>query len=158
MTILPAQRRRELAVPVGNVLQAAWHAEGTRRYRAEIGITGKLAWAPAGTDADLLPGDAVLPKQQVKPLGHTDGTTWSATDGSSVAGAVVKSVPAADALAAPWQLLRALKAGGGGVLDKVTFIQLVDTDGGLPPAKPPIKAGEEASTAFRANYLFYRAR
>ena len=47
--------------------------------------------------------------------------------------------------------------GGPGVFDGVTFIQRVNTVGGLPPAEDGAFVGEEARVPYAADDYFYRA-
>jgi hypothetical protein len=79
---------------------------------------------------------------------HYKGPVWEAADGSTAAGVVQQHANAPDAKAVPWLLL------------KVTYIQRVDTEGGLAPADGCDKAhaGAEASADYQATYYFYGPR
>ena len=61
-----------------------------------------------------------------------------------------------DASAIPWLLLVAVSTEGPGVLDGVTYIQRVNTTGGLAPAVPGTFVGQEADVPYTAEYYFYR--
>jgi len=91
---------------------------------------------------------------------HYKGPVWEALDGSKVGGQVLQRANAPDAAAVPWLLLKATSHEGTGTFAHVTFIQRVDTVGGLPPAAECDQphAGAEASAAYHATYFFYVSR
>ena len=77
------------------------------------------------------------------------------TPGSAVVGAVQKRyTPDPDSI--PWLLLGAVSADGPGIFHRVTYIQRVNTVGGLAPDYPGT-AGEVARVPYTADYYFYRA-
>ncbi len=86
---------------------------------------------------------------------HYVGPTWETISGSFVKGAVEKKVTV-EASAVQWLLLKATESGGPGVLNGVTYIQRVNTAGGLAPADPGVTIGEEARIPYTADYYFYR--
>jgi Protein of unknown function (DUF3455) len=53
-------------------------------------------------------------------------------------------------------LLGAVKSDGPGIFDGVTYIQRVNTVGGIAPADPGDFLGEEARVPYTADYFFYR--
>lgn len=69
--------------------------------------------------------------------------------GARVAGETV------GATAIPWLLLRKVTAEGPGVLGRTTYVQRVNTTGGLAPAAPPTQVGEEARVPYTADYYFF---
>ena len=71
--------------------------------------------------------------------------------GAKVAGVTV------DATAIPWLLLRAVSADGPGIFARTTYIQRVNTVGGLAPSTPGTAVGQEADVPYTAEYFFYRA-
>jgi len=59
--------------------------------------------------------------------GYRSGMTWVAKDGSRVTAEEVKSVPAPEKHAPPWQLLKVTAHEGKGRLNLVEWIQRIDT-------------------------------
>ena len=56
----------------------------------------------------------------------------------------------------PWLLLRAASTEGPGIFNGVTYIQRLNTTGGLAPAEPGAFVGEVARVPSAADYVFYR--
>jgi hypothetical protein len=54
-------------------------------------------------------------------------------------------------------LLGAVSSEGPGIVHRVTYIQRVNTVGGLAPADPGDVPGEVARVPYTAEYFFYRA-
>jgi len=60
--------------------------------------------------------------------------------------------------AIPWLLLAAASRSGEGILSRVTSIQRIHTEGGLPPNANTCDAsanGKESRSAYSADYYFY---
>jgi hypothetical protein len=87
---------------------------------------------------------------------HYAGPTWESQSGSLVVGAVVPPRVTVDTNAIPWLQLRAVRTEGHGILEHTTYIQRVNTTGGLMPATPPTQPGQEARVPYTAEYFFYR--
>jgi len=86
---------------------------------------------------------------------HYGGPTWESISGSKVRASVVdRSFPDPDAI--PWLLLKASASEGPGIFDGVTFIQRLNTVGGLAPADSGDFVGEEVEVPYTAEYYFYR--
>jgi Protein of unknown function (DUF3455) len=62
-----------------------------------------------------------------------------------------------DPTAIPWLLLQTVSTEGPGIFDRVTYIQRVNTSGGLPPTDPGPFIGAEEEVPYTAEYYFYRA-
>jgi hypothetical protein len=137
-----------LRVEAGNKVVAHGYATGVQIYR----WTG-TAWAFVAPEAVLYHdagGNGELAT-------HFAGPTWESESGSTVVGAVVdRCTPDPDAI--PWLLLRAVSSEGPGIFHRVTFIQRVNTTGGLAPAEPGDEVGEVAEVPYTAEYYFYRAQ
>jgi len=85
---------------------------------------------------------------------HYAGPTWESRSGSKVMGAVLeRCTPDSDAI--PWLLLAAVFNDGPGVFARVTFIQRVNTVGGIAPSNPGDFPGETARVPYVAEYFFY---
>ena len=57
----------------------------------------------------------------------------------------------------PWLLLEATASDGPGIFSRVTYIQRVNTVGGLAPSTPGTVVGEVREIPYMAEYFFYRA-
>jgi endothelin-converting enzyme/putative endopeptidase len=91
---------------------------------------------------------------------HYKGPVWEAADGSKVGGQAKQRADAPDASAVPWLLLKASSHEGSGTFARVTYVQRVDTKGGLAPATgcDQSHVGAEASADYEATYFFYGPR
>ena len=146
-----------IQVPDGNVPFLLGYATGTQNYTCQASSTSKTkyAWifvAPSATLFDTS-GNAII--------SHFGGPTWQANDGSTVVGAVLGRVTVSpDAI--PWLLLSAastaLGPDGGDRLTDTTYIQRVNTTGGLAPARgcTAKTIGATANVPYTADYYFYR--
>jgi hypothetical protein len=137
---------QNLRVPEGHKVAARAFAVGVQVYR----------WN--GTSWIFQRPEALLFDEDDDPVGiHYAGPTWESASGSYVVGAVLeRCTPDPDAI--PWLLLRAVDSDGPGILDGVTYIQRVNTVGGLAPAYPGDFPGQEARVPYIADYYFYRAK
>ena len=63
-----------------------------------------------------------------------------------------------DSDAVPWLLLKATSTEGHGIFSRVTYIQRVNTVGGVAPTEPGTYVGEEVSVPYTTEYYFYRAQ
>ena len=86
---------------------------------------------------------------------HYAGPTWESNSGGKVIGSRVESC-APDPTAIAWLLLQKVSSQGPGIFDRVTYIQRVNTAGGLPPAAPGPFVGAEEDVPYTAEYYFYR--
>ena len=95
-------------------------------------------------------------------ISHFAGPTWMHRDGSHVVGQVVRPAPVAGTI--PWLLLSAAaNAAGpfGSTLADVTFIQRINTTGGVAPAAATCNAasaGKVAEVPYTADYTFWKAK
>jgi Protein of unknown function (DUF3455) len=139
-----------LAVPDGNKLAFVLGAEGVQIYDCKAAADGTASWVFRAPEADLFGHRGRIAGS------HYVGPTWEALDGSTVVGARVAGV-SVDASAIPWLLLQAASHTGKGRMSKVTFIQRVNTGGGLAPAGS-CELGAVAEVDYTADYLFYTAK
>jgi hypothetical protein len=142
-----------LAVPPGNVLFLVGHARGYQIYTCQPQGSG-YAWVLQAPWAGLFDhaGNAVAL--------HYGGPSWTAPDGSTVVAARVDSAPAPSGNAIPWLLLRATSTSGPpGAFSSVTYIQRINTTGGLAPVGgcDASNVGAVAAIYYTADYYFYRA-
>jgi hypothetical protein len=87
---------------------------------------------------------------------HYGGPTWESNSGSVVIGSRVTGCsPTPTAI--PWLLLRAVSTSGPGIFSNVTFIQRVNTVGGLAPTTPGESIDAVVEVPYTTEYYFYRA-
>ena len=86
---------------------------------------------------------------------HYAGPTWESHSGGKVVASRLESC-APDPTAIAWLLLQKVSTEGPGIFDRVTYIQRVNTAGGLPPAGPGPFIGAEEEVPYTAEYYFYR--
>lgn len=133
--------------PSGNTVAAHVYAKGVQIYR-----WNGTSWAFVAPEA-VLYADA---GQQGAVGIHYAGPTWVSVSGSKVVGAAVERCTP-DPGAIPWLLLQATSSEGPGLFQGVTFIQRVNTVGGLAPTVPGTVTDEEARVPYTTEYLFYQA-
>jgi hypothetical protein len=135
-----------LDVPAGNVLELRYHGEGVQIYTwSATGAT----WGTSTPHAVLFQGGNVVAI-------HYAGPTWQSTDGSKIAGTKLAAATV-DADAIPWLLLKATTTGPG-VFADVTYVQRIDTKGGLAPTAPGATDGQQVLVPYSADYLFYQSQ
>jgi hypothetical protein len=139
----------ELAVPEGNRLAFTFGASGVQRYSCPADGT---KWTFVEPDADLF-------DKHGRPTGHHyKGPTWEALDGSTVVGAQpALAALVVDANSIPWLKLQAANHAGTGRMSVVTFIQRLNTKGGLAPTGT-CNPGETLDVEYTATYAFYEAK
>lgn len=88
---------------------------------------------------------------------HYAGPTWESYSGGKVIATRLDGcIP--DSTAIPWLLLQAVSTEGPGIFHRVTYIQRVNTAGGLAPTVPGSSIGEQVEVPYTAEYYFYRAQ
>jgi hypothetical protein len=137
-----------LQAPTGNKVSSHVYAEGVQIYRWD-----GASWVFVAPEAQLFAqagGKGLVGT-------HYAGPTWQSLSGGKVVGAVLeRCTPNASAI--PWLLLSAVSSEGPGIFQGTTFIQRVNTVGGLAPASPGSFVGEEARVPYSTEYFFYRAQ
>ena len=89
---------------------------------------------------------------------HFRGPNWQSKSGSRVkAAAVPGKTCTPDTSAIAWLQLKATENTSGGIFRDVTFIQRVNTTGGLRPTAPGTLHGEIKEIEYTAEYYFYKA-
>ena len=87
---------------------------------------------------------------------HYAGPTWESNSGSKVI-ATRQAGCTPDLSAIPWLLLKTVSTTGPGIFSPVTFIQRVNTTGGLAPTAPGTMVNEVVEIPYTTEYYFYRA-
>jgi hypothetical protein len=135
-----------LQSPAGSKLALHVYATGVQIYR-----WSGTSWVFVGPSA-VLSADA----GGHSTVGtHYGGPTWESNSGSTVVGTVLDRCTVSTSTI-QWLSLTAISSDGPGVFDGVTFIQRVNTVGGLAPTAPGTSVGEMVSVPYTAEYYFYR--
>jgi len=147
---LPAQCS-SIQVPEGNKLAFHVYARGVQIYKWNA-LTA--AWdfvAPAAT--------LYAEENYFGEVGsHRAGPVWESKSGSLVEGRRITGTGCTpDPTAIAWIILSKFRTDGSGIFSKVTFIQRVNTTGGLAPSTPGSTDGELKEVPYTAEYYFYRA-
>ena len=143
-----------LRVPAGHqvAMTAVGTGELTYECRAKPADASAYEWAFVGPMATLT--DA---KTRNEVGRYYAGPTWEAADGSKVTGKQVAVAPAG-AGSIPLQLVKAEPAAGAGAMSGISYIQRVNTKGGVAPADPcaQASAGTRKTVPYQADYVFYK--
>jgi hypothetical protein len=124
--------------------------EITYECREKSGAAGQYEWA-------FVAPMATLYDMHSKAVGkYYAGPTWEAMDGSKVTGKQVAVAPAATGNI-PMQLVKAEPAMGTGWMQGVTYIQRLNTKGGVAPSMAcgMDSKGVRQQVAYQADYVFY---
>src|SRR6266446_1578950 len=141
-----------LKAPAGEEVILVAQATGTQIYVCQAGADQKFAWVFKAPEAELTDATGK------KIAHHFAGPTWKHVDGSEVKAKVAAKQDAPKPEAIPWLLLSATNHTGEGILSRVTSIQRIHTEGGMPPEAKSCdgsNAGKEVGTAYAADYYFY---
>ena len=145
---LPSPLCDSLQVPAGNGLAFRVYAMGVQIYKWN-GVTWAFVEPAATLFADArYHGEVGI---------HYVGPTWESNSGSKVVGTRVAGCTP-DSTAIPWLRLQTVSTDGPGIFSSVTFIQRVNTTGGLAPTAAGLSIGEVKEVPYTAEYYFYRAR
>jgi len=139
-----------IKAPAGYSPVLTVHAKGDQIYQCSVN-KGEYAWETQAPDAKLF--DA-----QGKIVGnHTAGPLWEYKEGSRVVGRVVKKIDMAPGSAIAWLLVEVVSHKGDGLFSNVSFINRINTHGGLPPSSgcDANHLGSEKRVAYTADYIFY---
>jgi hypothetical protein len=164
----------KLEVEVGNEPFLIGRGVGTQNYECQpVDSVGRVNWVLFTPQATLFDDrNEQLTTHFFSPNPLENGivrASWQdSRDTSSVWGAVVESSTDVDfvkADAIAWLLLDVINTGaqagptGGESLSKTTFIQRVNTEGGLAPSTGcarPTDVGKRRFVPYQADYVFFR--
>jgi hypothetical protein len=144
-----------IAVGEGHKPFLIGHASGVQIYGCQA-IPGGYRWALVAPRADLYDDNGKLLAT------HYGGPTWEARDGSTVVGQRDAFVTV-DPTAIDWLRLTAARTAAGPYGDRLvatTYIQRINTTGGLAPAAADCNAdtaGTRAEVPYTADYVFFKA-
>ena len=139
-------------VPAGQKVMMATTGVGEITYecREKKDMAGQHEWAFVGPVATLYGSDK-------KSVGkYYAGPTWESADGSKVTGKQLAVAPATPGNI-PLQLVKAEPAMGMGAMQGVSYIQRLNTKGGVAPMTTCDAAGkgQRQQVAYEADYVFY---
>jgi hypothetical protein len=137
-----------IQVPEGNVVAFHVYAVGVQIYQ-----WNGSAWVFVAPSARLF-ADAGYHGQVGT---HYAGPTWESNSGSKVLGARQAGCTP-DPKSIPWLRLGAVSSQGPGIFHRVSFVQRVNTVGGIAPSSPGSTNGQMAEVPYTAEYYFYRAQ
>lgn len=144
-------------VPAGNKVFMNTFAMGQITYecKEKADAKGQYAWTFKIPFAYLYDTDRNMIGRY---YGSPKGATWEANDGSKVIGKQLAISPNPGAI--PLQLVQNNGTEGSGAMNKVSFIQRLDTKGGTAPtsACDAGKAGKQELVTYSADYIMWTAQ
>lgn len=142
---LPSPLCDSLQIPGGNSLTFHAYAVGVQIYQ-----WNGANWVFVAPSATLYAD----PGYHARVAIHYAGPTWQSISGSKVVGTKLATCTP-DTTAIPWLKLGAISSQGPGVFDGVSFVQRVNTVGGIAPATAGTSVGQMANVPYSAEYYFY---
>ena len=143
---LPSPLCDRVNVPAGSRLHSHAFATGVQVYRWD-----GSAWVFVQPVANLFAN-----ADYTGQIGtHYAGPTWESNSGSKVVGVRLFGCQP-DPTAIPWLRLEAVSTSGPGIFNSVTFIQRLNTTGGVAPTSPGLIVGQTVEVPYTAEYFFYR--
>ena len=142
-------------VPAGNkvAMETVGVGDITYQCNAKKDMAGQFEWVFVGPDAKLNDRSG---KQVGKYYGPP--ASWESMDGSKLTATQIAVAPNSTGNI-PLQLVKGNPAMGSGAMSGVTYIQRVDTQGGVAPATPCAAGnmGAKQVVKYQAGYVFYKA-
>ncbi len=143
-----------IAAPAGAghvILHVA--ATGTQDYACSTGADGGAAWKLVGPDAQLADCNGTIVGHHFPSPG---GPEWQLSDGSFAVGhKTAQSVPEGKAESVPWLLLQVVGHADAGALANATYVQRVNTNGGVAPASGCGADSGTKKVPYTADYYLY---
>lgn len=141
----------EIRVSEGNNMYLTVHAKGDQIYLCGFDA-GVYTWKWQAPDAKLY--DI---QDQALVGSHGAGPSWAYKDGSSVKAKVIQKSSTTDKSSVPLLLLEATGHKGDGLMAKATYIQRINTLGGVAPLSDcnANHLGSEKRVFYSADYVFY---
>jgi len=138
-----------IKVPEGNTVLLTLQAKGEQIYQCAL-KENTYKW--------IVYPNALLIDAQGQAVGkHFKGPSWQYNDGSLVVGKISQKTDEPRHKAMPWLLIEAVDHKGAGLLSNVSYINRVNTQGGLEPtlACDSNHLGSEKPVPYTADYIFY---
>jgi uncharacterized protein DUF3455 len=144
-----------IAVPAGQKVHFHAYAEGVQIY-AWNGST----WVFQAPDALLFDNDGTLIGSHYATTVSTTPPVvlpvWESNSGSLVIAERKAGVTVTQGVI-PWLLLRKFSTDGNGIFADISYVQRVNTTGGVPTG-PGVTFGEIVRVPYTADYYFYREK
>jgi hypothetical protein len=137
-----------IEVPEGNKVECHAYAIGVQIY-----VWNGSSWVFQAPEAVLY----ASAEGEGEVATHYAGPTWESNSGSKVVGMRLAGVTV-DASAIPWLLLKAKTTEGPGIFERTTYVQRINTVGGIAPSTAGDSVGQVARVPYTAEYYFYRAQ
>lgn len=143
----------DVQVPDGNSVALETVGVGAITYMCETQDDGNMGWVFKGPHAALNAGDGSQAGSYYGPP-----ATWEALDGSKVTGTQLATADNGEGNI-PLQLVEANPAEGEGAMTGVSYIQRLNTQGGVAPdvACDMDHDGATAVVTYQADYIFWTA-
>jgi hypothetical protein len=143
---IPAQIR----APSSSTPILLTHAQGDQIYQCTLS-EGSYAWKIEAPDAKLLDEDGRVVGN------HYTGPVWEYKEGSRVEGRIISRLEVAPETSISWLLVKVVAHNGKGVFSSVSYINRINTHGGLPPLSgcDGNHLGSEKRIPYTADYVFY---
>jgi Protein of unknown function (DUF3455) len=140
-----------IKVPDGNSAYLTVHAKGDQIFHC-VQKAGTYTWKWHAPEAKLYDT-----QNQTLVGSHGAGPSWAYKDGSSVKAKVAQKIDAPDKADAAWLLLEVTEHKGDGLLAQASYIQRINTQGGVAPlsACDGNHLGSEKRAPYSADYSFY---
>ena len=143
----------QIKPPSGNSAVLKVHAKGDQIYQCSLS-SGIYSWQLQAPDARLFDSEGHVVGN------HYSGPVWEYKEGSRVVGRVLNKIEITPASSISWLLVEVVSHKGNGLFSDVSFINRINTDGGLPPVSgcDSNHLGTERRVAYTADYIFYSKR
>ena len=140
----------QLKPPVGNRPVLTVDAKGDQIYQCSLNDS-VYSWQLLAPDAKLFDSQGQIAGK------HYAGPVWEYKDGSQVVGRVLNKIDVAPETSISWLLVEIVANKDKGLFSDVSFINRVNTHGGLAPVSgcDSNHLGAEKRVAYTANYIFY---
>ncbi len=139
---------RALKTPEGASEWLRLRGTGVQIFRCEA-RDGRLQWVYRLPEAELRDGNGKLAAR------HGAKLSFEHVDGSRLVGEIEDHVGSPLDNALPWLLIRT-RSFGKGSLEGVSYVQRIDTIGGMPPdGCEAAQANQVLRVAFSADFVFY---
>ncbi|MDP2903258.1 MAG: DUF3455 domain-containing protein [Methylovulum sp.] len=141
----------QIKVPAGHHPVLTAHAKGEQIYECSL-KKGAYDWQIQAPDAQLF-------DDQGQIIGkHYEGPVWEYKEGSRVQGKIINRADMSPSKAIAWLLVEIVGRKGDGPFSKASFINRINTQGGLPPVTgcEGNHLGQEKRVSYSADYIFYQ--
>ncbi|TVP44854.1 MAG: DUF3455 domain-containing protein [Halomonas sp.] len=148
-----AETPADVQVPGGNTVALETVGVGAITYMCETRDDGSMGWVFKGPSA-------ALNDREGNQVGSYYGppATWEALDGSKITATELATAPNGEGNI-PLQLVEANPAEGEGAMAGVSYIQRLDTQGGVAPNVEcgADNEGAAAVVTYQSDYIFWTA-